>query len=65
MLIVNPSTLARQMSQREKNMVVIGAGQINNTINENANMPGIGKELLEELSEKITIINQSWISYFS
>jgi hypothetical protein len=27
---------AKQMSQREKNMVMIGAGQINNTVNENA-----------------------------
>src|SRR6185437_6120558 len=28
------SNAAKQMSQREKNMVMIGAGQINNTINE-------------------------------
>ena len=28
------------MSQRQKNMVMIGAGQINNTINENAMAPG-------------------------
>jgi flagellar basal body-associated protein FliL len=31
---------AKQMSQRQKNMVMIGAGQINNTINENAMAPG-------------------------
>ena len=30
---------AKQMSQREKNMVMIGAGQINNTINENSMAP--------------------------
>jgi Electron transfer DM13 len=27
---------AKQMNQREKNMVMIGAGQVNNTVNENA-----------------------------
>jgi Electron transfer DM13 len=31
---------AKQMSQRQKNMVMIGADQINNTINENAKAPG-------------------------
>jgi hypothetical protein len=30
------SNAAKQMSQREKNMVMIGAGEINNTINESA-----------------------------
>ena len=30
---------AKHMNQREKNMVMIGAGQINNTINENAIIP--------------------------
>ena len=32
------------MSQREKNIVMIGAGQINNTINENAITPSIVKQ---------------------
>jgi flagellar basal body-associated protein FliL len=35
---------AKQMSQREKNMVMIGAGQINNTINENAIIPSTIKQ---------------------
>jgi hypothetical protein len=35
---------AKQMSQREKNMVMIGAGQINNTINENAIIPSSIKQ---------------------
>jgi len=35
---------AKQMSQREKNIVMIGAGQINNTINENAIVPGSIKQ---------------------
>ena len=30
----------KHMSQREKNMVMIGVGQINNTINENAMTTG-------------------------
>jgi hypothetical protein len=34
---------AKQMSQRQKNMVMIGADQINNTINENAMAPGTTK----------------------
>jgi hypothetical protein len=32
------------MSQREKNMVMIGASQINNAINENATIPGAIKQ---------------------
>jgi hypothetical protein len=32
-------TAAKQMSQRQKNMVMIGAGQINNTIIENVDIP--------------------------
>ena len=35
---------AKQMSQREKNMVMIGAGQINNTVNEYAMTPGTIKQ---------------------
>jgi len=35
---------AQHMSQREKNIVMIGAGQINNTINENAITPSIVKQ---------------------
>jgi hypothetical protein len=35
---------AKQMSQRQKNMVMIGAGQINNTVNENAIIPTIIKQ---------------------
>jgi hypothetical protein len=35
---------AKQMSQRQKNMVMIGAGQINNTISENAMAPGTIKQ---------------------
>jgi hypothetical protein len=33
---------ASQMSQRQKNMVMIGAAQINNTINENSSAKGVG-----------------------
>jgi sporulation-control protein spo0M len=32
------------MSQKEKNMVMIGAAQVNNTLNENALMPGTIKQ---------------------
>jgi hypothetical protein len=32
-------TAAKQMSQRQKNMVMIGAGQINNTVIENVDIP--------------------------
>jgi hypothetical protein len=35
---------AKQMSEREKNMVMIGAGQINNTINENVIIPSTIKQ---------------------
>ena len=36
--------VAKQMSQKEMNMVMIGAAQVNNTINENALMPGTIKQ---------------------
>lgn len=35
---------AKQMSQKEKNIVMIGAGQINNTINENVIIPSTIKQ---------------------
>jgi len=35
---------AKQMSQREKNIVMIGAGQINHTISENALIPSTIKQ---------------------
>jgi hypothetical protein len=34
----------KQMSQREKNMIMIGAGQVNNIINENAIIPSTIKQ---------------------
>ena len=38
-------SVAKQMSQKEKNMVMIGAAQVNNnTLNENALMPGTIKQ---------------------
>jgi hypothetical protein len=43
---------AKQMSQREKNMVMIGAGQINNTINENAIIPGTIKQQQQQQQQQ-------------
>jgi hypothetical protein len=40
----NRMNAAKQMNQRDKNMVTIGAGQINNTINQNAIAPHTTKE---------------------
>ena len=40
----NRMNTAKQMNQRDKNMVTIGAGQINNTINQNAIAPHATKE---------------------
>src|SRR5512133_313114 len=45
---------AKQMSQRQKNMVMIGVGQINNTINENAMAPGTIKEQQQQVQSKAT-----------
>ena len=36
--------VVKQMSQREKNMIMIGAGQVNNIINENAIIPSTIKQ---------------------
>jgi uncharacterized protein with FMN-binding domain len=40
----NRMNAAKQMNQRDKNMVTIGAGQINNTINQNTIAPHTTKE---------------------
>ena len=45
---------AKQMSQREKNMVMIGAAQINNTINENAMTPETIKQQQQQQSNTTT-----------
>jgi hypothetical protein len=45
---------AKQMSQRQKNMVMIGAGQINNTINENAMAPGTIKGQQQQVQRNAT-----------
>ena len=46
--------LLKQMSQRQKNMVMIGAGQINNTISENAMAPGTIKEQQQQVQSNAT-----------
>ncbi len=48
------SNVAKQMSQREKNMVMIGAGQINNTINESAITLDTIKQRQQQRSNAIT-----------
>src|SRR5689334_7969590 len=48
------SNAAKQMSQREKNMVMIGAGQINNTINESTITLDTVKQRLQQQSNAIT-----------
>jgi Electron transfer DM13 len=45
---------AKQMSQREKNMVMIGAGHINNTISENASLSGIIKQQQQQVQSNAT-----------
>ena len=45
---------AKQMSQREKNMVMIGAGQINNTINESTITLDTTKQRQQQQSNAIT-----------
>jgi Electron transfer DM13 len=45
---------AKQMSQRQKNMVMIGVGQINNTINENAMAPGTIKGQQQQVQSNAT-----------
>jgi electron transfer DM13 len=45
---------AKQMSQREKNMVMIGAGQINNTINENVIIPSTIKHQQQQQQSNAT-----------
>ncbi len=42
------------MSQRQKNMVMIGAGRINNTINENAKAPGTIKGQQQQVQSNAT-----------
>jgi Electron transfer DM13 len=48
------SNAAKQMSQREKNMVMIGAGQINNTINESTITLDTTKQRQQQQSNAIT-----------
>ena len=48
------SNAAKQMSQREKNMVMIGAGQINNTINESTITLDTIKQRQQQQSNAIT-----------
>ncbi len=50
--------LAKQMSQREKNMVMIGAGQINNTVN--AMTPGT----IKQQQVNATITSKIWTGSF-
>jgi electron transfer DM13 len=45
---------AKQMSQRQKNMVMVGAGQINNTINEKAMTTGTIKEQQQQVQSNAT-----------
>src|SRR4051794_5210207 len=45
---------AKQMGQRQKNMVMIGAGQINHTINENAMAPGTIKGQQQQAQSNAT-----------
>ena len=48
--------LAKQMSQRDKNMVMIGASQINNTINESAT-PDTIKQMQQQQNNATTARN--------
>lgn len=43
------------MSQREKNMIMIGASQINNTINESAITPDTIKQRQQQQQSNATI----------
>ena len=43
---------AKQMSQRDKNMIMIGAGQINNTIKENVIIPGTIKQQQQQQQQQ-------------
>ena len=48
------SNAAKQMSQRDKNMVMIGASQINNTINESSITPETIKQRQRQLQNNAT-----------
>ena len=48
--------LAKQMNQRQKNMVMIGAGQINNTVNENAIIPTIIKNNNNKAMQRLLLL---------
>jgi hypothetical protein len=50
---------AKQISEWDKNMVMIGAGQINNTINENAMAPGTIKEQPRKVQGNATTTSSS------
>jgi flagellar basal body-associated protein FliL len=52
---------AKQMSQREKNIVMIGAGQINDTINENVIIPSTIKQQQSNATTASRIITGSFI----
>jgi flagellar basal body-associated protein FliL len=54
-------TAAKQMSQRQKNMVMIGAGQINNTVIENVDIPTTIKQQEQQSNATTTTTTTSKI----
>ena len=52
---------AKQMSQREKNIVMIGAGQIDHTITENALIPSTIKQQQNNATTASSIMTGSFI----
>ena len=61
------SNAAKQMSQRDKNMVMIGASQINNTINESSITPETIKQRQRQLQNNATTAPQhiDWLLHWS
>ncbi|MGC2427826.1 MAG: hypothetical protein WA421_12395 [Nitrososphaeraceae archaeon] len=54
---------AKHMNQTEKNMVMIGADQINNTINENAMTPGNNQTTTSQCNHYLQ--NKEWYFHWS
>src|ERR1043165_1620444 len=55
---------AKQMSQRQKNMVMIGAGQINNTVIENVDIPTTIKQQEQQSNATTTTTSKIMTGYF-